>query len=65
MPSDSEISSPDDLLDDDTEPQPLEVKIINQPAKLKQWNDSYDDFEYDEHTITDEEIKEANTDGNT
>ncbi len=51
---------------DDTEPtEPLEVKIVNPTPTTKQWNDSYDDFEYDEHNITDEEIKEANKDGNT
>lgn len=54
----------DEIIDepvDDTEPlQPLEVKIINKNEK--KWNDSNDEPEYDEHIITDEEIKEH---GNT
>jgi len=48
---------------DDTEPNPiLEVKVVNKPEVKKSWNDSYEDPEYDEHIITDEEIKEH---GNT
>ncbi len=54
MPNDEEI------LTESTEP--LEVKIINKEPKLKVWNDSYEDFEYDEHEISDKEIEEH---GNT
>ncbi len=42
---------------DETEPLvPLEVKVINKNEK--KWNDSYEDESYDEHKITDDEIKE-------
>ncbi len=44
---------------DDTEPEPiLEVKVINPTPKTKSWNDSKEEFEYDEHEITEDEIKE-------
>ncbi len=54
MPSDVE-----EIPTDDTEPQlPLEVKVTNK--KDKQWNDSIENEDYDEHLITEEEIKEHN-----
>jgi len=50
---------------DDTEPtEPLEVKVINPKEEKKQWNDSHEEPEYDEHIITDKEIKEHD-DGDT
>ncbi len=53
MPNDLD----DTPLDDDTEPStPLEV--VDKTPKDKQWNDSTEDSEYDEHNITEEEIKE-------
>ncbi len=41
---------------DDTETPPIEV--VDKTPKTKQWNDSKEDFEYDEHQITDKEIEE-------
>jgi len=38
-----------------SEPIPLEVKISNPPKKEVQWNDSKDDIEYDELTLSDED----------
>jgi len=38
-----------------SEPAPLEVKITNSPKKEVQWNDSKDDIEYDELTLSDED----------
>ncbi len=67
MPNDDKVVTPSSNTEtDDIEPSedieipPMEVKIINKNEK--KWNDSYEDKEYDEHIITDEEIKEH---GNT
>jgi len=38
-----------------SEEKPLEVKISNPPKKELQWNDSKDDIEYDELTLSDED----------
>jgi len=38
-----------------SEPSPLEVTIKNPPKKEVQWNDSKDDIEYDELTLSDED----------
>jgi len=38
-----------------SEPIPLEVKITNSPKKEVKWNDSKDDIEYDELTLSDED----------
>ncbi len=51
----------DEITDEVEETVPLEVKIV-QDKKETKWNDSVEDTEYDEHIITDEEIKEH---GNT
>jgi len=38
-----------------SEPSPLEVKVTNTPVKDIKWNDSKDDIEYDELTLSDED----------
>ncbi len=55
MPNEDVESDGTEPLPEDTEP--LEVKVTNQ-KEIKQWNDSYENENYDEHNITDEEIKE-------
>ncbi len=39
-----------------SEKKPVEVKITNSPKKEVQWNDSKDDIEYDELTLSDEDM---------
>ncbi len=55
MPSDSGK-------DDDT--PSLKVEVVNQKDIKKEYSiyDSYDNYEYDEHLITEDEIKEAQND---
>ncbi len=38
--------------------QPLEVKVVNKEVRESSPYDGHDDYEYDELTITKEEIKE-------
>ncbi len=46
-------------MDDTT---PLEVHVVNKNEKVYSIYDSYDDYDYDEHLITEDEIKEAQND---
>ena len=51
------MSEAEDITDEKiSESPPLEVKITNSPKKELKWNDSKDDIEYDELTLSDEDM---------
>jgi len=47
---------------EEKEPEPLEVKVVNKEVRESSPYDGHDDYEYDDLNITDKEIEEFDND---